>query len=152
MARSSRQQTRAHKRPRIAERPTPRKQPRSDDPVIGGLPLAWRFSDHDRGGPWAWSGLDDASEYKRVMEQLHEFERMNWNAIVGRGSHEIERGRLAKRARDRLEKIGQDDVDHLMSFRVTGKNRVWCIRDRNIMRVLWWDPNHSVCPALKKHT
>ena len=114
--------------------------------------MAWRLSDHDKGGPWSWSGLDDAPEYKRVMEQLHEFERMNWNTIVGQGSHEIERGRLAKQARDRLEEIGQDDVDHLMSFRLTGRNRVWCIRDRNIMRVLWWDPNHSVCPALKKHT
>ena len=86
------------------------------------------------------------------MEQLHEFERMNWNTIIGQGSHEIERRRLAKQARDRLERIGQDDVDYLMSFRVTGRQRVWCICDRNIMRVLWWDPNHSVCPALKRHT
>lgn len=152
MTRRSREKTRANKRPTIAEQPTPKKHARSDDPVIEGLPLAWRFSACDKGGPWAWSSLDDASQYKRVMEQLHEFERMNWNAISGQGSHEVERGRLAKKARDRLETIKRDDETHLMSFRVTGKNRVWCIRERNIMSVLWWDPNHSVCPALKRRT
>ena len=77
---------------------------------------------------------------------------MNWDKIMKQGSHPIESRDLIKQARERLEDIKQDDADYLMSFRITGKSRVWCIPDRNIMRVLWWDPNHSVCPAPKKHT
>ena len=48
--------------------------------------------------------------------------------------------------------IRQDDVDELMSFRLDSRGRVWCIQTGNIMRVLWWDPNHEVCPSFKKHT
>ena len=52
-------------------------------------------------------------------------------------------------ARDRLAEIGQDDLDELMSFRITGESRVWCIQDSAIMRVLWWDPHHGVYPIEK---
>lgn len=86
------------------------------------------------------------------MEQLHEFETMNLETIRRQGSHLVEVARLARRAIARLAEIKQDDIDYLMSFRVTAKNRVWCIPDRNIMRILWWDPNHTVCPSLKRHT
>ena len=67
--------------------------------------------------PWVWTNLDDPSEYKRVMEELHEFEKMSLDTIMRQGSHQVELRRLAKKARDRLEEIKQDDVDHLMSFR-----------------------------------
>ncbi len=33
-----------------------------------------------------------------------------------------------------------------------GKQRIWGIKDRNILKVLWWDPDHEVCPSLKKYT
>jgi uncharacterized phage-associated protein len=29
---------------------------------------------------------------------------------------------------------------------------VWCIRHLNVMRILWWDPDHLVCPSVMKHT
>ncbi len=86
------------------------------------------------------------------MEHLHEFETMDLDTIQRQGSHPVEVVRLARKARDRLAEIKQDDVDYLRSFRITAKKRVWCIPDRNIMRVLWWDPNHTVCPSLKRHT
>ena len=86
------------------------------------------------------------------MEKLHEFETKNWAEIRRTGSHPVPIKNLAKVARDRLATIRQDDLDELMSFRVTGKERVWCVKARNIMRVLWWDPDHTVCPAPKKYT
>ena len=38
---------------------------------------------------------------------------------------------LAKGARDRLTRIKQNDLDDLMSFRLIGQNRIWCVRDRD---------------------
>lgn len=140
------------KQPKVAEEPTPEKRPRWVEPKVNGLPLAWRFSTNDPGGDWAWTSLQPPEKYQEVLEKLHEFETKNWREIVAGGSHSIELGRLAKKARDRLTVIKRDDLDELMSFRLTGKNRVWCVRDQNIMRLLWWDPDHTVCPSVKKHT
>lgn len=52
--------------------------------------------------------------------------------------------KLDKPARDRLKEIEFDDVEELMSFRIAGAHRVWCVQSGHIMRVLWWDPNHQV--------
>ena len=114
--------------------------------------VAWRFSTHDKGGRWAWTNLSNLSEYKETIEKLYSFETMDLTTINRAGSHRVELARLSKEARKRLEKIRQDDVDHLMSFRLSGKKRIWCIDDINIMNILWWDPNHTVCPSLKRHT
>ena len=58
-----------------------------------------------------------------------------------------------KSARDRLQKLKLDDIDELMSFRISGKERVWSIRQlNNVMKVLWWDPNHEIYPIRKRHT
>lgn len=140
------------KRPRVAQEPQPKKQPRALEPTVHGGPLAWRFSACDRAGAWAWTDLEIPNKYKEVMEKLHQFETKNWNDIIRGGSHPIAINDLARDARTRLRDIKQDDVDELMSFKLTGKNRVWCIKDRNIMKVLWWDPDHTVCPSKKKHT
>ena len=87
-----------------------------------------------------------------MIERLHEFETKNWDEILQTGSHPIEVYKCEKGARDRLAEIKQDDTDELMSFRIAAKKRVWCIKDRNIMRILWWDPEHLVYPVEKKHT
>lgn len=141
------------KRPRQKVSPEfdrPAKQPHSRELPPGGL--SWRFSRADRGGPFAWTALADPADYKVVMERLHCFETMCAKDIGASGSHEIQLDRLSKQARDRLQEIEQDDIDTLMSFRITGARRVFCIREREVMQVLWWDPEHQVCPAPKKHT
>jgi hypothetical protein len=141
------------KKPKIAKHllnPQPIKRPKWRDPEIDGLPLAWRFSGCDRGGPFSWAELTD--KFKEAIERLHEFETKSWDEIIRSGSHPIAVSDIEKPARDRLVQIKQDDIDELMSFRIDGKKRIWCIKDGNIMRVLWWDPEHAVCPAPKRHT
>ena len=143
------------KKPKIAkhlQNLVPQKIPKTKDPEIGGSPLAWRFSACDKGGPFAWTSLEHGNPYKEVIERLHEFETKEWDEIVRGGSHPIQVYKCEKPARDRLVEIQQDDVDELMSFRISGKKRVWCIQDRNIMRVLWWDPDHAICPSHLKNT
>ena len=45
-----------------------------------------------------------------------------------------------------------NDIDQLRSLRRTGKQRVSLVLDRGIFNLLWWDPQHLVCPDKKKNT
>jgi hypothetical protein len=137
------------KQAKFGAAPEPEKKPKFQDPCIEGLPLAWRFSGVDKGGPFGW-GIQPDAKFREVMEKLQEFEGKNWADIIKSGSHPIVVADISKEARDRLIEIRRDDVDELMSFRLTGPNRVWCVQAGNIMRALWWDPDHKVCPAKKK--
>ena len=150
------------KQPKAASQPHPRKQPHAKTlpvtekrpriPHIRGGPLVWRFSSVDRNGLFAWSALTEPETYKDAMEKLHQFETMEETDMRRGGSHPVEISQLCKPARDRLAAIELDDLDELMSFRLTGSGRIWCRMDRNMMLVLWWDPDHAACPSLKKHT
>lgn len=137
-----------HKAAPASDRPA--KNPHSRDLPPSGI--SWRFSRADKGGPFAWTALEDAGAYKALMERLHCFETMSEKEIGESGSHSIPLTSLSKEAQRRLQEIQQDDVDALMSFRINGPTRVFCIREREAMRVLWYDPEHLVCPAPKKHT
>lgn len=77
---------------------------------------------------------------------------MKWSEILNRNSHAVPISKICPEAQGRLKELKQDDVDELISLRLTGKKRVWGIRDQNILKILWWDPEHTVCPSLKRHT
>lgn len=138
-----------HKAAPAFERPS--KHPHSKS-ISTGDHFSWRFSGADKAGPFAWTLLEDPSEYKQVMERLHCFEGMSQKQLQMSGSHPIAVGSLSKDAQRRLEQIQQDDVDELMSFRITGPKRIFCIRERNVMRVLWYDAEHGACISKLKGT
>lgn len=137
----------ARKQPKTDIEPNPQKRPKWADHHIEGSPLAWRFSACDRGGPFSWAAIEGTNSLHDVISRLAAFEQMTWADIIRARCHPIECHRLEKPARDRLVEINQDDLDELMAFHITGPNRVWCIKDQNIMRVLWWDPEHQVYPV-----
>lgn len=118
----------------------------------GDRQLSWRFSGGDRGGPFAWTGLSNPSDYKRVLERLFHFETMDDRAIAASGSHFIEKDNLGAEAIRRLEELRHEDIDGPMSFRIAGRERVFCRRIGRAMHVLWWDPEHRVCPAPLRNT
>lgn len=141
----------AKKKPRTKHRPQDTKKPavtqHRPDPGIEGVPLAWRFKEADQGGPFAWSNLNDPIKYKEIIEKLSELEQLDQAIIKRRGNHPIPVEKIEKSTRDRLVEIKKDDIDEILSLRLTGTERVWAIqrlKHRNILRVLWWDPNHSV--------
>jgi hypothetical protein len=63
------------------------------------------------------------------------------------GSHFVEVVNMVPGAQERLMKIGKDEQAQLFSLRVAGRMRLWGVRDIAILRLLWWDPNHEVCPS-----
>ena len=83
---------------------------------------------------------------------LKNFETMLWNDILGRNNHAVLVSQISREAQVRLEDLKLDDNESLISLRLTGTQRIWGIRIGNILQLLWWDPNHEVCPSEKKHT
>lgn len=140
------------RQPKHAIPVNPEKSPKSR-----GIPqtpdgILWSFAVLDREGPFGWSKCNPLSTLLDVLFRKKSIETMRWNDLRQGGSHEINVSALCKEARDRLVEIKLDDLDSLYSLRISGANRVWCIRDRNVLRVLWWDPEHLVCPSPLKNT
>jgi RPA family protein len=88
-----------------------------------------------------------------IVPKLHDYESMTWAEVDGpTGCHFVELGDLVPDAQARLRELEKDEQDRLFSVRITGKLRIWGIRDLAILRVLWCDQEHEVCPAPKKNT
>jgi hypothetical protein len=116
------------------------------------MPFKWRCNRLDWDGPWSWRGVQIILALSDIVPKLHDFESMNWGDIEGKtGSHFVKVSDLCNEARDRLTTM-DEDADSLFSLRLTNKMRIWGIRDLAIFRLIWWDPEHSVCPSLKKNT
>ncbi len=79
---------------------------------------------------------------------------MTWKEISANPgyNHSVSVSEMIREAQKRLEELNLDDQDELYRLRMNGKLRLWGIRDRNILRLLWWDREHEICPSQKKHT
>ena len=110
----------------------------------------WRFSTVDKGGPFAWPKSENTE--LAIIQKLHEFDSMRWPEIEGADHHSIPANKLSKEAQTRLAEIGQDDVEAIFSFHFGGKQRIIGIRQLGVIKLLWWDPQHLVCPSPLKHT
>lgn len=130
------------KAPRAAESPS------SNDAKV----IAWHLRTIDQHGPYGWGKIEKTTLWASVLSKVTSLESTTWADLMNNGSHPIPVKDLCQAARSRLKKIKQDDVDELFSLRLTGKQRIWGIRDQNILKVLWWDPEHEVCPSAKSHT
>ncbi|MEM7583554.1 MAG: hypothetical protein AAF560_09265 [Acidobacteriota bacterium] len=90
-----------------------------------------------------------------VSAKLKNFEMMTWSEILVAGkkrNHSIPLEDLSKPARDRLVEIKLDDRDALISLRLSGLERIWGFLEDGTFYLVWWDPEHRVCPSYKKHT
>jgi hypothetical protein len=115
--------------------------------------FCWRVTEIDFDGPFGWHRADVYQVLGEIVPKLHDYESMKWGDMDGAsGSHSVELENLCADAQARLQAIGKDEQGRLYSVRITGERRVWGIRDIGILRVLWWDPDHAVCPSHKKHT
>lgn len=142
------------KRPLANFNPNSEKKPRIVEAVDKGEEdyIAWHIRILDRGGPWCWTSIDAATLWETLHTKLSAFETMKWGEILGDKNHPVPLFALPPDTRKRLKEIKQDDVDSLISLRLDGKKRIWGIRNRNILKILWWDPEHQVCPSHKRHT
>jgi hypothetical protein len=139
------------KKPIITERPRAQKQPRiAVDPSTDGLSPTWSFRHVDIGSPWCFSQVPQG-DWVHLLAKLKHFEGLTW-AQIGQntGSHPVEINKLIPEARKRLTELGHGDREALYSLRVNGRPRIWGIRDGVVLRVIWWDGEHRICPSTKK--
>lgn len=150
------QQPALSKSPSQAYDPARGKQPRSPvDPTESrNRSPVWKIGMFDVDGPWGREKLDFDTLINVIFPKLRDYESMPWGGIEKDRAynHHVLTNRLIKKARDRLVKFKLDDVDELFRFRVSGKQRIWGIREFDAFKILWWDPDHEVCPSGLKHT
>jgi hypothetical protein len=130
----------------------PEKRPRvgqNVDDFWGSHPV-WSFARLDfyaEVGGWAKLDPDDRDE---LLERFRQWEKMTWKEILVDGrkqNHAIFVYKCCDKSKERLEHLKLDDLEELVSLRVNSRGRVIGILDRGVFQILWWDPNHGVCPV-----
>ena len=89
---------------------------------------------------------------RNIWDKMRNFETMTWDEILGRHHHAIAVNDIIEAAQNRLEKLGHDDQAELVSFRLGNTERIWAIRSGSEAFLLWWDPDHKICPSQLRHT
>ena len=148
--------TQKHKQPLIRKEFSTSKAPKAarDPYSYWKSKPAWRISMLEMQDPFGWHKIDD-STLDRIRNRLKDFETMTWNEILvvaKHQNHSIPIHLLCKDAKDRLAELDQDDIERIVSLHLTGQERIYGILEEGILRLLWWDPEHRVCPSIKKHT
>jgi hypothetical protein len=93
-----------------------------------------------------WSSVSDALLHE-IRGKLAHFEGKTWNEILIREkhwNHTVPVSKLRSTARERLRAMKLDDVEEVVSLRLTGAQRLWGYRILAVFHVLWWDPEHKV--------
>jgi hypothetical protein len=140
------------KKPFHRENPSEKKYPRGGEKAekVVGL-ISWHIRIIDRDGRWGWNKVNNLV-LEDILVKMSSFETMKWSEILNRNNHAVPISKICHDAQKRLEILKQDDVDEMISLHLSGLKRIWGIRDQDILKILWWDPDHTVCPSLRKHT
>ena len=134
-----------------AGRKQPRTAPRGDPTLHDRETIVWAFGIADLDGPWGWRSAAAKVWWTEILPKLRHFESMTWAEIMraaggrtrGNNSHFVNVHNLTVQAKARLVKIRQDDVSELFSLRLSSTVRIYGIRDRRALRLLWYDPHHG---------
>lgn len=140
-------------KPRTAQEPPNAKVIRQGGEPSGydNETIVWRFGAADLGGEWGWQTAAGPRWWRSIFPTLCHLETMTWAELfrasggrhAGNNHHPVQVKNLTKQAKERLEEIGQEDVSELISLRLSGRERVYGIRDRRALKVLWYDPHHG---------
>lgn len=140
----------------MADLPPEGKRPRISSKIPANYNTefpSWQIATIDKDGRWGWGNLDPRVLWDVIFSKVSSFETMTWADIKsGTGSHSIPVSDIIQEAQNRLFEINQNDVDKLFSLRLSGTRRIWGIMDRHILKIIWWDPNHEICPSDLRYT
>ncbi len=92
----------------------------------------------------------DPIDLVQAFEFLAQTARRKWGEIItqsGGHHHLIETADLVRPARDDLLEAIHGGTDEVMSLRLTGQKRIFGYMEVSVMHILWWDPEHEICPS-----
>jgi hypothetical protein len=116
---------------------------------------AWRFSRSKKysSSKYGWTSLNGKLFY--VVEKLHDLEVQTWADIFRdrKKHHSISVNDLIPEVQ-RLLHSNREDVDTVFSIHISSKERIFGIIEPGfgVLDIIWWDPEHEICPSQKKHT
>lgn len=142
------------KQPATAVAPTGEKKPVPGPPVVdhpdARITFGLQLMDHD--GPWSWANVS-SEHIEKVRDACKGWETLKVGEFLGRpGNKPIPMENLCKDAQGRLLEINLDQFDELWELRLGGKLRIWGLFHVNVFYLVWWDPEHEVCPSTLKNT
>jgi hypothetical protein len=118
----------------------------------------WKFSAMARdGGSWCWDG-HPGETWELVTEFLSTLEGQTWGELSHSGKHTTATGipveSLPKASQARMmEHVNLRDIpETLWELHMGGLPRVWGRRRQEVFEMMWWDPDHEVCPSKKRRT
>jgi hypothetical protein len=141
----------SYKKPTASEIPLENRVPRAEATPNEHCCPEFRAGKMDMEGNWGWQNFKPI-EMQELLQKIFDSQKLTWQQLRERKSHLVKVEDLTPTAQKRLIAIKQDDLDELFSLRLTGKKRIWGIKDGNILWLLWWDPEHEICPSLLKNT
>lgn len=140
-----------NRQPKLGAQPNSKKIPRAGEIPNDTLRPEFKTEKMDMQGKWGWSkfAIDNIKEF---LGKLFESQKLSWQELRQNGSHLISVNQIVSEASKRLQVLELDDWEELYSIRLNGKSRLWGLKESNIFWILWWDPNHEICPSYKKNT
>jgi hypothetical protein len=115
---------------------------------------SWRFHKLELCDPFGWHEVDKQT-LASIRTKLIALESMTWWQILieaKKHHHSVKTKDICKEAKERLEALKLDDVDRVISLGLSGTERVWGLFSQGVLSLLWWDPEHKICPSILKHT
>ena len=104
--------------------------------------------------PFGWHEITK-EKLTEIRQKLAGFENSTWNDILigaKKQNHFISVTELEPEAQRRLRDLRMDDIDEVLSLRLSGEERVFGVKYDVAISLLWWDPKHLVCKSVLKHT
>lgn len=116
-------------------------------------PFRWRVNDYYidmEDGEWGWGCVPINDFFEILKKSLQKYEGMSWDDVLRRTScHPMPVHRITRRARDRFAMLCPDvDTLHQVDFSEFG--RVWGVKSRAYLQLVWHDPHHTVCPTKRR--
>lgn len=126
--------------------PGPTGSPDRDACLVFGLQLL------DHAGRWGWTDLS-SGHIRKIATSCKGWESMSSGEVFNSsGNKPIPWDSFHPDAQKRLRDIELDDYEGLWELRLSGTARLWGLLKQGIFYIVWWDPNHEVCPSRKRHT
>lgn len=141
------------KKPAFRNNPVVSKQPKTKHQDQKTDKVIFSFVQFDGQIEWCKDAPSQHSVWE-ILDRVKNIERLGWTQLAANQDHHhpIPFTDLIKEAHDKAKKLRIDDYEEIWSFRFTGTQRLWGVKDNNHFLVIWWDPDHQICPASKKHT
>jgi hypothetical protein len=114
----------------------------------------------DRSGKFAFDLEREEFQHKEFMQKMVDYSSMTWSEVKrqthdnGKSKHHfLSEDSLSKEALERMQsrQLGEYS-DSIFSFALQNKLRIVGIREDEHFHVLWYDPEHEICPSKKKNT